>query len=697
MKDKVSLATLALAKEYTDSHGGGGGGTDNYNDLTHLPTVNGTEFKGTMTGATIGLVDAVSGKGLSTNDYTDAEKTKLSGIATGAEVNVQSDWNQTTDSADDFIKNKPDLTNYVQKSNTEGLLKNDGTVDTTTYIPTSTKGANNGVASLDNQGIVPIAQIPIYVNTGSQMAELAMRRIWVGDTQYYIPDAEGAMIASYFFDADSYAVGDYVIQYSRLYRCTTAHTGAWNDNDFTLVALADEVTNIKDGASIDSFGDVETALAGKQATLTFDNTPTNGSNNPVKSDGIYDAIQDVYEVNGVLGAKNLLSMNLTSGRASEVDFTVNSDGSITLDGTSSAWFFRNFNYVAYEKSIPTGTYKISGAMTNVTIKVYADGTAIQIITGNEEKEFTITDAMQVTYARFEVDGSKTFDNATFYPMIRLASDTDATFQPYAMTNKELTDEKFPRSEQAVLGAKNYWSGDATPFTLVKSSARTKLITGRAIGTGRYKFSCVISDAANMSKNISVQLYHDSNYVIAFTIPNTNGYHEYEFEIPTGNVDYIETAYIFINSADNENATVTISNIMIRLASDTDSTYQPYAQTNKELTENVTPKNVTVQVGTDIELRPANMAKMVGNLLCLNLVIKNTGTGNKTSSDTLVTISGLNVTHSNNLVCLGVKTGDGTPKAFLLTHDSSANTIVVKILNGNFAPDETYAINFVEAL
>lgn len=34
------------------------------------------------------FVAKVSGKGLSTNDYTNAEKTKLSGIATGAQVNV---------------------------------------------------------------------------------------------------------------------------------------------------------------------------------------------------------------------------------------------------------------------------------------------------------------------------------------------------------------------------------------------------------------------------------------------------------------------------------------------------------------------------------------------------------------------------------------------------------------------------------
>jgi hypothetical protein len=40
---------------------------------------------------------------------TDAQITKLNGIAAGAEVNVQSDWNVTDESADDFIKNKPEI------------------------------------------------------------------------------------------------------------------------------------------------------------------------------------------------------------------------------------------------------------------------------------------------------------------------------------------------------------------------------------------------------------------------------------------------------------------------------------------------------------------------------------------------------------------------------------------------------------
>ena len=50
-------------------------------------------------------VDKVAGKGLSTNDYTTEEKNKLAGIAAGAQVNVQSDWNAS--SGDAAILNKP--------------------------------------------------------------------------------------------------------------------------------------------------------------------------------------------------------------------------------------------------------------------------------------------------------------------------------------------------------------------------------------------------------------------------------------------------------------------------------------------------------------------------------------------------------------------------------------------------------------
>lgn len=58
-------------------------------------------------------VDKVSGKGLSTNDYTNAEKTKLAGIAEGAQKNVQPDWSLT--SGDGAIKNKPTIPTKVSQ------------------------------------------------------------------------------------------------------------------------------------------------------------------------------------------------------------------------------------------------------------------------------------------------------------------------------------------------------------------------------------------------------------------------------------------------------------------------------------------------------------------------------------------------------------------------------------------------------
>ena len=54
-------------------------------------------------------VEKDGNKGLSTNDFTTALKTKLVGIQEGAEVNVQSDWAETDTNKDSYIKNKPTI------------------------------------------------------------------------------------------------------------------------------------------------------------------------------------------------------------------------------------------------------------------------------------------------------------------------------------------------------------------------------------------------------------------------------------------------------------------------------------------------------------------------------------------------------------------------------------------------------------
>ena len=65
-------------------------------------------------------VTAVAGKGLSTNDFTDADKSKLGNIEAGAQVNVQADWEAASGSPSEIL-NKPtglvDDPNYQHTDN----------------------------------------------------------------------------------------------------------------------------------------------------------------------------------------------------------------------------------------------------------------------------------------------------------------------------------------------------------------------------------------------------------------------------------------------------------------------------------------------------------------------------------------------------------------------------------------------------
>lgn len=88
---------------------------------------NDSNFAATVTNSLASKVDKETGKGLSTNDYTTAEKNKLAGIASGAEVNVQADWNAS--SGDAQILNKPTI-----PSKTSDLTNDSGFVTATALV-----------------------------------------------------------------------------------------------------------------------------------------------------------------------------------------------------------------------------------------------------------------------------------------------------------------------------------------------------------------------------------------------------------------------------------------------------------------------------------------------------------------------------------------------------------------------------------
>lgn len=154
-------------------------------------------------------VDKVSGKGLSTNDFTTTLKNKLDGIAAGAEVNVQSDWGQSDDTADDYIKNKPDLggaalmdvvtewssttsdenipseklvksslDNKVDKVNGKGLSTNDFTTTLKNKLDGITAGATKIESSTTNGNIkINGTETTVYTHPSTTATAAAAKKI----------------------------------------------------------------------------------------------------------------------------------------------------------------------------------------------------------------------------------------------------------------------------------------------------------------------------------------------------------------------------------------------------------------------------------------------------------------------------------------------------------------------------------------
>lgn len=118
-------------------------------------------------------VDKVSGKGLSTNDYTTTEKNKLSGIASGAEVNQNAFSNVTVGSSTIAADSKTDTLTLAAGSNI--TLTPDTTNDKVTISATNTtySPAGSALGLVKTGGDVTISDGTITVNDDSHNHTIA--------------------------------------------------------------------------------------------------------------------------------------------------------------------------------------------------------------------------------------------------------------------------------------------------------------------------------------------------------------------------------------------------------------------------------------------------------------------------------------------------------------------------------------------
>lgn len=276
-------------------------------------------------------VDKVSGKGLSTNDFTTDEKNKLAGIATGAtKVIVDSTLSNTS-------------TNAIQ---------------------------NKVVANMKSD----------------------------------IDDALSAKLDTITTSGD----GNIITDISKSGTTINAEKNAF-------------ATTVKEGNPVSEIG---AAGAGFSVKTTFE-PKQEGSGDPSPS--------NIRTISGWTGAKltrcgkNMLKNTATSQTINGVTFTVNIDGSVTVNGTATAHAY----FVVGKSTLSAGAYIVSGCPANGSNSkyfVYADYSGGTNDYGSGGT-FTLAETKEVA-PTIVVRSGTTVSNLTFHPMIRLASETDAAFVVY---------------------------------------------------------------------------------------------------------------------------------------------------------------------------------------------------------------------------------------------------------------------------
>lgn len=190
--------------------------------------------------------------------------------------------------------------------------------------------------------------------------------------------------------------------------------------------------------------EVDTALAAKLNTADVDNTLSSTSTNPIQNKAVQAPIARLIDA----GAKNLLKITGTSQTIRNVTFTVNDDGTVTVNGTnnttSTAVFYLNIlpadtapNYngcrlTGCPQGGSTSTYRLAVQLNSGAYTTYASDTG----NGGTIHNVPSSDCRVGIF----IYAGAAADNLIFKPMICTAEDyaISSEYVPYAKSNYQLT-------------------------------------------------------------------------------------------------------------------------------------------------------------------------------------------------------------------------------------------------------------------
>lgn len=162
------------------------------------------------------------------------------------------------------------------------------------------------------------------------------------------------------------------------------------------------------------------------------------------------------------GVKNFLKNEITTTSTDGMTFTKNADGTITTGGSNTSQSTKNiFLTPTVGTTFKKGTYILNGCPSGANgfglFLISTQGSISGIYDRGNGIEFTLATDVTDLIVTINVDAGKSIDGLTFKPMIRLATDADPTYQPYAKTNVELTQDA-----SWLTSAKTYYDANTDP-------------------------------------------------------------------------------------------------------------------------------------------------------------------------------------------------------------------------------------------
>lgn len=246
----MDLLDIAIAKQLAG--GGGGSGTDNYNDLSNLPKINDTTLSGNKTSANLGLQSEINSDSKLASDLVDdtnqdnkfvtsAEKTTWNGKqnAIDADHKINADYVDDSTSTNKFVTASDKETwnakqNAIDNSHKLSSDLVDDTNKTNKFVTSTEKqtwNAKQNAIDADHKlssSLVSFSEAEAAaIASGIDSSKVGQ----ISTNQTNILSVEDMVCATEFSSSTAYAVGDMVTYEHKLYKFINAHQGAWSASD----------------------------------------------------------------------------------------------------------------------------------------------------------------------------------------------------------------------------------------------------------------------------------------------------------------------------------------------------------------------------------------------------------------------------------------------------------------------------------